>query len=211
MGIIWRFLTWLLKRLILAALLIGLALLSMAGWLQQQDGPAFAAVRQSTLERLAGDVQRLQSEVVTARSRIANEQANLAAQELRAGEALRLAKELEELNGGLARLTTSGAQLRENDQRRARLRERAAVATKRAAESRHALVRSHWERDGVELALAAKQRQHAAARENDSALRHYLGGAWTQLGRFWLGVVGLVMFGPPLVRFFRRTRPPVTR
>lgn len=208
MGRSGRFLTWLLKRLILAALLVGLALLAMAGWLQQQDGPAFAAVRQTELQNLAREIAKLQADLTALQRRIAAGLATVAAEELRARQAAKIAKKLDELNSGLSRLTTAGAQVKENDERLARLKQMETDSDKRAAESRQALTRDQWAKDGAELALARAQEKYAATQKDDSAPLHYLRLAWDGYGQLVVAAVGIVFFGPPVVRFLRSSRPP---
>ena len=203
-----QFFSWLLKRLLRAVLVAGLGLAALAWWQQQKDGADFAQARQTELQNLGREVAILQAELTAGQQRITAGLATLAAEELRARQAAKVAKELDELNSGLARLTTDSAQVKENDERLARLQQMKTDSDKHVADTRQALTRDQWAKDGAELALARAQEKYAATQKDDSAPWHYLRLAWERYGQLVAAAVGVVFFGPPVVRFLRSSRPP---
>ena len=203
-----QFSSWLGKRLLRAALVAGLALAALAWWQQQKDGADFAQARQAELQNLGREVAKLQADLTAVQQRIAAGLATVAAEELRARQAAKVAKELDELNSGLTRLTADSAQLKENDERLARLKQMEIDAGKHAADTRQTLTRDQWAKDGAELALTQAQEKYSAMQKDDSAPLHYLRLAWERYGQLVLAAVGVIFFGPPVVRFLRSSRPP---
>ncbi len=208
MSMFGQFFSWLAKRLLRALLVAGLGLTTLAWWQQQKEGTDFAQVRQTELQNLGREVAKLEADLTAVQQRIVAGLATVAAEELRARQAAKVAKELNELNSGLSRLTTDGAQVKENDARLARLQQMESDSDKHAAESRQALTRDQWAKDGVDLALARAQENYTATQKDDSALLHYLRLAWERYGQFVVAAVGVIFFGPPVVRFLRSSRPP---
>ena len=208
MSMFGQFFSWLLKRLLRALLVAGLGLTALAWWQQQKDGADFAQARETELQKLGREVSKLQADLTAVQQRITAGLATVAAEELRARQAAKIAKELDELNSGLSRLTTDGAQVKENDERLARLKQMEADADSHAADTRQALTRDQWAKDGAELALTQAQEKYSAMQKDDSAPLHYLRLAWERYGQLVLAAVGVIFFGPPVVRFLRSSRPP---
>ncbi|MBI3884442.1 MAG: hypothetical protein HY302_01745 [Opitutae bacterium] len=208
MGLFAQFFSWLLKRLLGAALVAGLGLAALAWWQQQKAGVDFATARQTELLTLGREAAKLQADLAEVQQRITAGQSVVTAEELRSRQAAKVARELDELNSGLSRLTTDGAQVKENDERLARLKQMEADADKRAADTRQALTRDQWAQDGVELALARAREKYEATRKDDSAPLHYLRLAWDRYGQLVLVAAGVIFIAPSVWWFLRSSRPP---
>src|SRR5690606_31111384 len=97
----------------------------------------------------------------------------VSAQQLRAEQAARVARELGELGSGLNWLTTSSDQLRENEQRLVRMKQMETESQRRVIELGHELTRLQWERDGLEIAVQRSQDKLNVVAEEKSAWLHY--------------------------------------
>ncbi len=203
-----RLFSWLLKKLLLAAVLSGAALAALGWWLFRAEGGGTFEQRQQHARRtLQAEVAKNRDALAAVEAKIALQPSVIAAQELRARQAAKVAQELDELGSGLNRLTTDGAQLRENEARQARLKQMDADATKRVGELKQEFVRLQWEKDGLEIARERLQGQLRVAEANQSPAGHYALAAWDRFGDFVLWGVALVVFGPTVVRFFFSRRP----
>lgn len=202
-----RLFSWLLKKLLLAAVLTGAALAALGWWEYRRDGDTFEQRRQVSLAGLQGDLARTGTALAAVEGRLALQPAAVGAQETRARQAAKVAQELNELGSGLNRLTTDGSQLRENETRQARLKQMEADATKRVGELKQEFVRLQWEKDGLEIARERVQSQLRVAEANQSPAGHYALAAWDRFGDFVLWGAALVVFGPTVVRFFSSRRP----
>jgi hypothetical protein len=107
------------------------------------------------------------------------------------------------LGSGLNRLTTDAAQVRENDERLARMKAMATDSRQRVVDLGQDLVRLQWEKDGVEIALEQNQQRIKTATADDSKLLHYLRQDWTTHGWLVLGVFVVALLAPALWRLRR--------
>jgi hypothetical protein len=206
MGASGRFFSWLLRKLALALLLVVLGVTGVGLGLFLADKGDFDLRRQETVRALTGDIAGLGTDLAAVGTRLDVARTELAAQRERAAQAAKVAIELEALSSGFNRVTTSSEQLRENEERRERMRQMVADSGKRAAELVQGLTRTQWEKDGLEIAMARKQEQLATATATSSAALHYAREAWAAGGKFVLAGVALVMLGPALWRRRRGRR-----
>jgi hypothetical protein len=204
MGVPSRFFSWALKKLALALLLAAVGLTGVGLWNYSRDPADFAARRRELVRTLTREADNLRTGVAGAEARLATTRTEAAAQNARATQAGKVARELDGLSSGLNRLTTDSAQLHENEERLGRMRQMESDSQKRAAELEHTLVRIQWEKDGLEIALERNQKQLADVTATETALVHYAREAWASSGRLVLVVVGLVMVAPVLWRAGRK-------
>ncbi len=199
-----RFIWWLAFRLAFALLLAGLVLGGLGLWRLRRDPADFATHRRQRVTALTAENGRLKQAGGSTAARMAAIRIEIAAQKDRAEQAAKVGRQLDELSSGLDRLTTGSAQLQENNDRMARMKEMESNSRKRTAELEQALVKTQWEKDGVEIALARKQQELSAVLADDSKLRHYARETWAADGRWVLLAAVLLVLGPV---FLRRSRP----
>lgn len=202
MGTFGRIISWLSHKLIFGAVLAVVALAGLGFWVYFRDQVDFDLRRLEIVRALTGETAKLQAALSDVEARMAAMRVEVTAQQGRAAQAAKVARELESLGGGLNRLTTGSDQLRENEERLARMRQMEAEALQRASELQEALKRTQWEKDGLEIALGRLHLQLKAAEENKSKVIHYVREAWIRHGPYVLLIVGLYFLGPPLARIF---------
>ena len=203
-----RLFSWLLKKFLLAAVLTGAVLAALGWWLfRAEGGGTFEQHQQQARRTLQAELAKNRDALAAVEAKIALQPSAIAAQELRARQAAKVAQELDDLGSGLNRLTTDGAQVKENEARQTRLKQMEADATGRVGELKQELVRAQWEKDGLEIARDRTLGQLRAADANQSPAKHYALVAWDRFGDLVLWGVALVVFGPTAVRFFSSRRP----
>ncbi len=202
MGTFGRIISWLSHKLIFGAVLAVVALAGLGFWVYFRDQVDFDLRRLEIVRALTGETAKLRAALADVEARMGAMRAEISAQQDRAAQAAKVAKELESLGSGLNRLTTDSAQLRENEERLARMRQMQAESVKRTAELQETLKRTQWEKDGLEIALGRMQLQLKSAEANKSKVVHYVREAWTKHGPYVLLIVGLYFLGPPLARIF---------
>jgi len=205
MGTFARIISWLSHKLIFGAVLAVVALAGLGFWVYFRDQVDFDLRRLEIVRALTGETAKLRAALSDVEARMAAMRVEAAAQQERAAQAAKVANELEILGGGLNRLTTDSAQLRENDERLARMRQMQAESLKKTAELQDNLKRTQWEKDGLEIALGRMQLQLKSAEENKSKVVHYVREAWHKHGPYVLLIVGLYFLGPPLARILAYT------
>ncbi|WP_157693971.1 hypothetical protein [Opitutus sp. GAS368] len=192
-------------KLIFGAVLAVVGLAGFGFWVYLRDQVDFDVRRLEIVRALTGETAKLQAALSDVEARMAAARVELGAQQDRAAQAAKVARDLEGLSGGLNRLTTDAAQLKENDERRARMRQMEADSLKRVADLQDGLKRTQWEKDGLEIALGRMQMQLKSVEENKSKVLHYAREAWARHGPYVLLIVGLYFLGPPLGRVFLYT------
>ncbi|MBI2514533.1 MAG: hypothetical protein HYV96_21370 [Opitutae bacterium] len=200
MGALARFLSWSLQKLTFGLLLLALGLTGFGLWLFLRDNVDFDLRRQDLIRALTGENRKLREALKDVQVRIDGMTADATRNEQRAAEAARLANELDALNSGLNRLTTSGDQVKLNDERLARLRLTEKESRAQVAALREALKRAQWEKDGLEIALGKLDVQIQAAERQKSKIMHYALAAWEKFGRRVLIAVAVWFLAPPLGR-----------
>ncbi len=199
-------LSWPLRKLAYAGLLAILGLTGAGLWIFLHDGNDIEASRRNAVRKIEAENAELRTALGDAEARLAKTRTEIAASQLRADQAAKVARNLDDLSGGLNRITTSSAQLKENDERLARMKQMEIDSRKRAADLDQGLIRIQWEKDGIEIALEGNRAQAAAAVTNESSLWYFSRRAWTGYGKVVLVGVVVVMLLPSLWRFWRFTR-----
>jgi hypothetical protein len=189
-------------KLIFGAIIAVAGLTGFGFWVYLRDQVDFDLRRLEIVRALTGETAKLQAALADVDARMAAARVEIGAQQERAAQAAKVARDLEALTGGLNRLTADAAQLKENDERRARMNQMQADALKRAVDLQESLKRTQWEKDGLEIALGRMQLQLKSVEENKSKVLHYAREAWAKHGPYVLLIVGFYFLGPPLGRVF---------
>lgn len=200
MGALVRFVSWLLRKLTFGLLLLALGLAGFGAWLYLRDSVDFDLRRQDLIRALTGESTKLREALNDVQVRMDGMAADLTRNEQRAAEAARVAAEVDALNSGLNRLTTSGDQVKLNDERLARLRQTEQEAREQVSALREALKRAQWEKDGLAIALGKLDVQLQAAERQKSKAMHYARAAWDRVGRPVLLAIAIWFLAPPLGR-----------
>lgn len=200
MGTFGRIVSWLTRQLTLALALGVLGLAAFGFWVYFRDQVDFDFRRLELVRALTGESAKLRAALGDVEARIATMRTEVGAQQDRAAQAGKVARELESQTNGLNRLTTDSAQLRENDERLARMRQMQADSLKRVTELHEALKRAQWEKDGLEIALGRMEIQLRKAEANKSKIVHYVREAWAMHGPKIILIAALYFLGPPLAR-----------
>jgi len=200
MGALARFFSWTLQKVTFAFVLAVLGLGALGLWIFLRDRMDFDVRRMELVRALTGETKKLEAALADVQARMAQTRAEISAQEQRAAQAAKVAKDLADFNSGLSRLTTSSAQVRENEARLVSMRKMEAEARQKAAGLQQALTRAQWEKDGLEIALGRMRVQVKKAEEEKSKIVHYAREAWERYGRPVLIAVGVYFVGPPLAR-----------
>lgn len=195
-----RLLRWTLKKLTFGALLLVLGIICFGLWVYVRDNVDFDLRRSEVIRAMTGEVRKLESALADVEARMSGMRTEIAAQESRAVDAARVARQLDELNSGFNRLSASSEQVRENEARIVRMHRMEADSRKRIEELQQSLTRAQWERDGLQIALGRMKTRRAAVEKQTSQVEHYLREAWDRYGRHVLAVVAVYFFGPPLGR-----------
>ncbi|HQY05242.1 MAG TPA: hypothetical protein PLQ52_04185, partial [Lacunisphaera sp.] len=144
MGTFGRIISWLSHKLIFGAVLAVVALAGLGFWVYFRDQVDFDLRRLEIVRALTGETAKLRSALSDVEARMSAMRVEVTAQQERTAQAAKVANELESLGSGLNRLTTDSAQLRENEERLARMRQMQAESLKRTAELQENLKRTQW-------------------------------------------------------------------
>lgn len=199
-------LSWPLRKLAYAALLAVLGLTGAGLWIFLHDANDFDASHRNAVKKIAAENGTLKLASADADARMAKTRTEIAASQLRADQAAKVSQTLVDLSGALDRITISSAQLKENDQRLARMKEMEVNSRKRAADLDQGLIHIQWEKDGIEIALEQNRAQAAALAPDESPLWYFARRAWADYGIAVLVGVAVVMVLPPLWRLWRFMR-----
>ncbi|HEY4248515.1 MAG TPA: hypothetical protein VGM64_16950 [Lacunisphaera sp.] len=199
-------LSWPLRKLAYAAVLAVLGLTGAGLWIFLHDGSDFETSHRNAVKKIAVENATLKAALVDSDARLAKTRTEIAARQLRADQAAKVAQNLDDLSGGLNQITTSSAQLKENDERIARMKQMEADSRKRAADLDQELIRIQWEKDGIEIAMERNRAQAATVATDESPLMYFARRAWADYGKAVLVGVVVLMFLPPLWRLWRFMR-----
>jgi hypothetical protein len=202
MGAIGRFFSWSGQKLVFGLLFAGLGVAGLGLWVYLRDEVGFDVRRMEVVRALTGETAKLHAALSDVEARLAATRTEVTALQERAAQAAKVAREIESLNSGLNRLTTDSAQVRENEERLARMRKMEADSLQRVLELQESLKRTQWEKDGLEIALGRMQVQLRAVEEQKSKVLHYARETWARYGTTVLLALTLYFLGPPLGRIF---------
>ncbi|HET7538004.1 MAG TPA: hypothetical protein VFJ90_16200, partial [Candidatus Didemnitutus sp.] len=180
-----------------------LAILAVTGlglWVFVRDRVDFDLRRIDLIRTLTGETKKLQAALADVDARMAQIRVEIRAAEERADQSAKVAKDIESANSGFNRLTTSSEQAKEDETRVARLKQMEADARHKASDLQQILIRTQWEKDGLEIAVGKSQAQIKKAEEEKSKVVHYAREAWEKYGRVIVTMAAVYFFGPPIGR-----------
>jgi septal ring factor EnvC (AmiA/AmiB activator) len=200
---------WLVQKAGVAALLVAGGLGAYAFWLATRDPVDFDLRRSESLRLLTGEQQHLEAALGEVKQRIASLETGLAAQQERRHTADRVIAALRTGDTWWRtvwdKLFGDVDQVRTKEERLDHLEKMKTEATARAAELRTTIIRTAWERDGVEIDLERVNRHLAAVERDRSKTLHYLALAW-QRSRWYVIIALAAWFLAPTL--WRRRRQP---
>ena len=204
-----RLALWLVQKAGVAALLVAAGLGAYAFWLAARDPVDFDLHRSESLRLLTGEQQHLQAALGDVKQRIASLETGLAAQQERRHTADRMIAALRSgdtwWRTAWDKLFGDAEQVRTKEERLDRLEQMKTEATARAAELRTTIIRTNWERDGVEIDLERVNRHLAAVERDRSKALHYLALAWQRSRWYVIAALAAWFLAPTL---WRRRRQP---
>lgn len=206
---LYRFIQWLAQKLATGVLIAVLGLAACGLWMFLKDNVDFDAVRRQFLAELNGQRQHFRVVLDDANKRMAAMQAELAKQQARAQTADRVIAELHELQSIWARFFGDSAQQRAYAEQLGRMQQIRHAAEAKTVDLQQQIVRTQWEKDGLEIALGKLDRRIRTAEANQSRVVHYLLLAWDRTKWYVAAALGLFFLGPTLgklVLFFGLAR-----
>ena len=197
MGAIGRFFSWLAQKLTFALLLAVLGVAGLGLWIFLRDQVDFDVRRLEIVRALTGETTRLQGALSDVEARMTATRVEIAAQQDRAAQAAKVAKDIDSLNSGLSRLTADSAQVRADDERIARLKQMETDALKKVNDLELVLKRTQGK--GRARNRAGPDAVYVTTAEaSKSKILHYAREAWAKYGMHVMFVVGLYFLGPLL-------------
>ena len=204
-----RLALWLVQKAGVAALLVAGGLGVYAFWLATRDPVDFDLRRSESLRLLTGEQQHLEAALGEVKQRIASLETGLAAQQERRHTADRMTAALRAGDTWWStmwdKLFGDVDQVRTKEERLDHLEKMKTEATARAAELRTTIIRTNWERDGVEIDLERVNRHLAAVERDRSKALHYLALAWQRSRWYVIAALAAWFLAPTL---WRRRRQP---
>lgn len=200
MGTLGRFLSWLLRQLTFGVVLVAAGVIGFGLWMYLRDDLRFEQRRMDLARLLTGQKTQMRAALADAELRLGRIRGAIGEQERRAAEAARIARELQDLNGGLTRLGRPADEVRQVEERLVRLRATEAEARQRAAELQGELARTQWEHEGLTQALGRLEFQLVEVEAGKSRSLEFVREVWSRYGGVVLLGVSLWLLGPPLGR-----------
>jgi hypothetical protein len=184
MGIIIKFVRWVIGKFAGAALIVVLGLAACGLWLFLRDNVDFDQWRLDVARQLNGDRAKYQAALGDVQTDLNRISAAIATGQERAKQTDRIIGELKDLQSLWDRLIGNPGQQKTNAERLANLTaQRAAISAKIAAQQQE-FTRKTWERDGLEIALGKTDAKLSAGEARQSKVMHYVMQAWNyEVGR----------------------------
>lgn len=206
MGIIVKFVRWLLEKFAAAALILGLGLIACGVWIFLRDSVDIDQWRGDMLRAINGERAHAQAALEDVRQRMDRISAEIKTENDRALQADRIIAQLNDMASAWDRYIGDREQQKTNDERLASLASlRSSIRLKLETLQRD-LTRAGWERDGLQIGLGKLDAQIRSVEAQRSKVVHYLERTWEYpVGRaplvlpvkWWMAIVlGLYFVGP---------------
>ncbi|MDD2763890.1 MAG: hypothetical protein PHE83_07970 [Opitutaceae bacterium] len=200
--LLYRVVAWLVQKLGVAMLILVLGLGAYACWLFARDHIDFDLHRLELLQQFTGEQKHLQAALGDVKQRLAGLETELVAQQERLRMADRVIAALRADDTWWStvwdKLFGDAGEVRTKEERLARLAKLQADTTARIAGLRNAIIRTTWERDGLEIALGRANKNLAELERNQSKVLHYLNQAWRKTRWYVIGALAVWFLGPTL-------------
>ena len=189
---------WLLQKLLVAALIVGLGLAVYGLWIFLREQEYSDARREAVMRELALKREHILVAKAEVQKRLGSLEAGIETQRERVRQAEKIIGALRELESWWDRLWGTDAQQKANAEQVGRLERLKSGALGQVAELHGTLIRARGEKDGLEAALRQTELELATVEASKSKIAHYLQAAWREAR--WYVVLALAgyFFGPTL-------------
>ncbi len=189
---------WLLQKLAVAAVIVGLALAVYGLWLYAQEEGLLERGRLEKLQHAITERDQLLAAQQAVEKRIAGVRADLEEQKRRADKAAQIVAKLRELESFWDRWFGNREQQSANLEQIKRMEDLQNASKARLAELHGLVTKTIWEKEGADVALRRANEQVAALEASQSQARRYLREAWERT-RWWIAIALASYFlGPTL-------------
>jgi hypothetical protein len=193
-----RLATWALQKLAVAAAIVVLALAAYGGWLYLQEEGLLERQRLERLKQAVADRDKLRATQAAVEQRIATLKQELEAQRARAQKAGEIVAKLRQLESWWDRLFGDREQQATNVERMQRLEAMRSEAQAKLSELQGLVVKSGWEKDGVDVALVRAEAEVARLEAGQSQARRYVAEAWESTKWFVAAALTSYLLGPTI-------------
>lgn len=211
MGILLKFLRWLLEKFAAAVLIVALGLAACGLWLFLKDNIDFDQWRHDVMRTLNGQRTEIRAALGDVHVRMDRISAEITAEQDRVKLADSAIGKLKELESTWDRLVGNPEQQKANAQQLERMTTLRQELSTKVTQLQRDFTRATWERDGLEIALGKIDAQVATVEAQRSRVLHYVESTWNyELGRgalrlpvkWWVAVfLGVYFLGPSLGKF----------
>jgi hypothetical protein len=197
-GMLLQLATWLLQKLLVAAVIMLLALAAYGGWLYLQDEGVLETERLARLERALETRDRLIVAQTAVNQQIVNIRSDMATQQDRARRAAEIVAALRKLESWWDQWFGNPAQQSANAEQIQRMDTLKTNAAAKFAELQYAAADALREKDDVDADLRRAHAEVALLEQSQSRPRQYVLRAWDKT-KWWVALaLGSYFFGPTL-------------
>lgn len=189
---------WLLQKLLVAALIVGLGLAAYGLWIFLREQEFSDLRREALITELSAKRAHLLSAKTEIEKRMTEFQAGVEKQHERVRQAEKVIAILRELESWWDRLWGNPVQQKANAERLASMEKLKTGALSQVTELTRSLSQARWEKDGVEITLRQTESDLARVEASKSKIAHYLQAAWDETKWYVALAVGGYFFGPTL-------------
>lgn len=197
-----KFGAWLLQKLLVGALIVGLGLAAYGLWMFVREQGDFNVNRDAMIRELTVKRDQLQMARAEVEKRVTELQSEIGQQRERLTRAQRVIDLLREMESWWDRLWGNPSQQKANADQLKRMEEVKTGSIARVEEFTRLLTQSRWEKDGIELEIARIGRDIAGIEASKSKVAHYLYTAWLETRWYVALALASFFFGPTLWSLF---------
>ena len=199
-GFLYRLGTWLLSKLLVGALIVGLGLLVFGGWMYLRDHLSAEVHREERVRQLTVERDRLLQARAQLAATVAELNTQAGVQQERIERAEKILATLRELEGWWDRLFGNPEQQEMNRQRIQRMETLKGDTAALIRQLQQAVGQTERQLHGTGAELEEVERELTALQQAESQARHYLVAAWRQTRWYLLVILLSFFFGPSLVK-----------
>ncbi len=189
---------WLLQKLLVAALIVGLGLAVYGLWIFLREQQEADAQREAGLQVLGEKRAQLLAAKTELEQRIAGLQTGIETQRERVRQAEKVLTTLRAMENWWDNLWGDRAQRQANEERVRRMEALKDGALGQVADLHRTLSQTRWEKDGLEMVLRQTELDATKIEAGKSKIAHYLRGAWREARWYVALALGSYFFGPTL-------------
>lgn len=193
-----KFGAWLLQKLVVAGLIVGLGLAAWGLWLFLQEQGNFDLHRDALLRELT----QKRGELIAAKTGIEQQvvqlQAGIETQRERVKRAQKVIDLLRDMESWWDRFWGNPSQQKANEEQLNRMQELKSGALGEITKLHRSLTQTRWEKDGLEIEISRLTREIVNIEDSKSRLAHYLRAAWRETKWYVALALASYFFGPTL-------------